>query len=157
MAHFARLDANNIVTDVIVIGDSDSGGGTLATESVGISFCKNHVGDSSSVWKQTSYNRNFRGKFAGIGLTYMSNVATLGVASTDIFISQKPFASCTVGVNTAMWYAPIPRPELTDAEKDANLYYKWNETAYQADSGSPKTVGWETCTYADGPTPDGGS
>ena len=85
MAHFAKL-SNNLVEEVIVVSDSDSGGGTLDTEAVGISFCQNHIGDNSSVWKQTSYNRNFRGNYAGIGNTYMTNVATLGVGSTDIFI-----------------------------------------------------------------------
>ena len=54
MAHFAQLDAIGVVKQVIVVADSDTGGGTLDTESVGISFCQNHVGDNSSVWKQTS-------------------------------------------------------------------------------------------------------
>ena len=61
MAHFAKLDANNVVEQVIVVADSDSGGGTLATESVGISFCKSLYGDDTN-WKQTSYNDNFRGR-----------------------------------------------------------------------------------------------
>ena len=104
MAHFAQLDATGVVKQVIVVADSDTGGGTLDTESVGISFCQNHVGDNSSVWKQTSYNRNFRGNCGGIGFTYMTNVATMGVGSTDIFISQKENASWAIGVNTAQWY-----------------------------------------------------
>ena len=55
-----------------------------------------------------------RGNYAGIGFTYMSNVATLGVGSTDIFISQQPHASWTVGVNTAQWYSPLgDAPALT--------------------------------------------
>ena len=37
-----------------------------------------------------------RGNYAGIGYTYMSNVATLGVGSTDIFINQQPYASWTL-------------------------------------------------------------
>jgi len=90
MAHFAQLDATGVVKQVIVVADSDTGGGTLDTESVGISFCQNHVGDNSSVWKQTSYNRNFRGNYAGIGMTYMSGVRTLGVASTDVFLNNQP-------------------------------------------------------------------
>ena len=46
--------------------------------------------------KQTSYNANMRGCYAGLGMTYMENVATLGVASTDIFIGQQPYPSLTI-------------------------------------------------------------
>ena len=66
----------------------------------------------------------------------MSNVATLGVGSTDIFISPQPYASWTVGVGTATWYPPAnpgDAPALTDAEVAANKYYVWNESNYQAD------------------------
>ena len=57
-------------------------------------------------WKQTSYNGNMRGNYQVL-YTYMSNVATMGVGSTDIFIAQQPYASWTVGVNTAQWYSPL--------------------------------------------------
>ena len=66
----------------------------------------------------------------------MSNVATLGVGSTDIFISQQPYASWTVGVGTATWYPPAnpgEAPALTDDEQAANKYYVWNESNYQSD------------------------
>ena len=133
MSHFAKLDSNNIVETVIVVSDSDSGGGTLATESVGITFCKNHVNDDSSIWKQTSYNKNFRGNYAGIGMTYMSNVATMGVGSTDIFVHQQPYPSWSIGVGTANWYPPanpgLP-PALTSDEIAARKYYTWNESNY---------------------------
>ena len=143
MAHFAKLDANNVVEQVIVVADSDSGGGTLATESVGISFCKSLYGDDTN-WKQTSYNDNFRGRYAGIGFTYMTNVQTLGVASTDIFIepkSEQP-ASWGIGKTTAHWIAPLPKPSISDEEEQLGKYYEWYEAAHQADSATPKTVGW---------------
>ena len=136
MAHFAKLDANNIVETVIVVADSDSGGGSIDTEPTGRNFCRNHVGDMSTNWKQTSYNANFRGNYAGIGYTYMENVRTLGVASTDIFINQQPYASWSVGVNTAQWYPPTnpgDAPALSTSDKDAGKYYVWNETNYNAD------------------------
>ena len=135
MAHFAKLDATGVVKQVVVVADSDTGGGTVDTESVGISFCQNHVGDNSSVWKQTSYNRNFRGNYAGIGFTYMTNVATLGVGSTDIFIQTQPHASWSIGVGTAAWYPPTnpgDAPALTNAEIAAGKYYVWNESNYQS-------------------------
>ena len=145
MAHFARLNSNNIVETVIVVTDSDSGGGTLATESVGITFCKNHVNDDSSIWKQTSYNKNFRGNYAGIGMTYMSNVATMGVGSTDIFVHQQPYPSWSIGINTARWYPPDNPghpPALSSSEIAASKSYRWNEGNYQAD---PSTA-WELTT-----------
>ena len=52
MAHFAWLDGNNVATQVIVVGDSDSGGGSLATEDVGIAFCRSLYGQDTN-WKQT--------------------------------------------------------------------------------------------------------
>ena len=136
MAHFAQLDGDNIVTQVIVVSNDDtSDSGGVETESIGVAFCQKLLGASTN-WKQTSYNGNMRGNYAGIGYTYMSNVATLGVGSTDIFISPKPYASWTVGVGTATWYPPAnpgDAPALTDAEKAANKYYVWNESNYQAD------------------------
>ena len=142
MAHFAQLDENNVVTQVIVVSNDDtSDSNGTETESIGVAFCQKLLGADTN-WKQTSYNGNMRGNYAGIGMTYMENVATLGVASTDIFISQQPYASWTVGVNTAAWYSPIPEPALTDEQIAAMSYYKWNETAYQADN----TVGWELKT-----------
>ena len=136
MAHFAQLDGDNIVTQVIVVSNDDtSDSGGVETESIGVAFCQKLLGASTN-WKQTSYNGNMRGNYAGIGYTYMSNVATLGVGSTDIFISPKPYASWTVGVGTATWYPPAnpgDAPALTDAEKAANKYYVWNESNYAAD------------------------
>ena len=135
MAHFAKLDANNIVTQVIVVGDdetTDSGG--TETESIGVAFCQKLFGGGTT-WKQTSYNNNMRGNYAGIGYTYMTGVATLGVGSTDVFIPQQPHASWTVGVGTAAWYPPTPpgnAPDLTNAERDAGKLYVWNESNYQS-------------------------
>tara|TARA_R100000008_G_scaffold66452_1_gene43508 strand:- start:164 stop:595 length:432 start_codon:yes stop_codon:yes gene_type:complete len=139
MAHFAKLNANNIVESVMVISDSNSGGGTVGSEATGIAFCRNHVGDNSTNWKLTSYNRDFRGNYAGIGMTYMTGVRTLGVASTDVFMPQKPYPSWSVGINTAEWYSPKgPHPALTISEMAEGKYYRWDEAAYQADNN----VGW---------------
>ena len=144
MAHFAQLDENNVVTQVIVVSNDDtSDSNGIETESIGVAFCQKLLGADTN-WKQTSYNGNMRGNYAGIGYTYMSNVATLGVGSTDIFIAQQPYASWTVGVNTATWYSPIPQPALTDDQRAAGSYYTWDESAYQADN----TVGWALTTPA---------
>ncbi len=135
MAHFAKLDSNNIVERVIVVNNGDSGGGDLDTEATGIAFCKSLLGSDTN-WKQTSYNLNFRGNFAGIGYTYMSNVATLGVGSTDIFIPQQPFSSWSIGVGTAQWYPPSnpgDAPGLTTSQIETGQFYEWSETNYKSD------------------------
>ena len=142
MAHFAKLDANNVVTQVIVVANEDTADlSDVETESIGVSFCQKLVG-AGTIWKQTSYNANFRGNYAGIGFTYMTGVRTLGVASTDIFISQQPYASWVIGITTATWYPPAtpgPAPALTTSEIDAGKNYVWREDLYQTD---PATA-WE--------------
>ena len=106
MAHFAQLDDNNVVTQVIVVSNDDtSDSNGVETESIGVAFCQKLLGADTN-WKQTSYNGNMRGNYAGIGYTYMSNVATLGVGSTDIFISQQPYASWTISTTAAQWVPP---------------------------------------------------
>ena len=146
MAHFAQLDSNNVVTQVIVVSNDDtSDSNGTETESIGVAFCQKLLGADTN-WKQTSYNGNLRGNYAGIGYTYMENVATLGVGSTDIFISQQPYASWTISTSAAQWQAPITQPTLTDDQIAAGSYYEWDESAYQADTSDPKTAGWTLTT-----------
>ena len=69
MAHFAQLDENNIVTQVIVVSNDDikdSEGNE--SELTGIAFCKSLLGPTT-IWKQTSYNNSIRKNYAGIGFT----------------------------------------------------------------------------------------
>tara|TARA_A100000164_G_scaffold230963_1_gene204904 strand:+ start:554 stop:994 length:441 start_codon:yes stop_codon:yes gene_type:complete len=143
MAHFAQIDDKNIVTKVIVLSNDDiSDNNGNETESIGVAVCQKLIGADTN-WKKTSYNGKMRGNYAGIGMTYMSGVRTLGVASTDIFIGQQPYPSWSIGVGTANWYAPVAGPpDLTDSELSAGKYYIWDEDAYNADTNSPKTVGW---------------
>ena len=137
MAHFAKLDANNIVTQVIVVDNDeikDSNGNE--TEAIGVAFCQKLLGADTN-WKQTSYTAiggtGFRGNYAGIGMTYMTTVQTMGVGSTDIFIIQQPYPSWSIGVGTAYWYPPAnpgPAPALTSDEISARKFYAWNESNY---------------------------
>ena len=145
MAHFAQLDENNVVTQVIVVSNDDtSDSNGTETESIGVAFCQKLLGADTN-WKQTSYNGNMRGNYAGIGYTYMTNVATLGVGSTDIFIGQQPHASWGISTTAAEWVSPLgAAPGLTTSQVAAGSYYEWNESAYQADN----TVGWALTTPA---------
>jgi hypothetical protein len=81
MAHFAQLDSNNVVTQIIVVGNDQLKGTvttevdgflvsqTVESEAKGVEFCKTLYG-ADTTWKQTSYNGGFRGKYAGIGDTF---------------------------------------------------------------------------------------
>ena len=120
--YFAELNINNEVTNVIVLKEGD-------TVNVGLG--------AGSQWVET-FEGGKRGNYAGIGMTYAQNVATMGVASTDVFVIPKPYASWSVGVNTATWYAPISKPALTADQEAAHIVYYWDESAYQADN----TKGW---------------
>ena len=72
MAHFAKIE-NDVVTQVIVVDDKDCNGGDFPdSESAGNAFV-NSIG-LTGTWKQTSYNGNFRGKYAGIGDKYDSEL-----------------------------------------------------------------------------------
>ena len=71
MAYFAKLE-NNIVVQVISVSNDVCGEPTLTfpeTESAGRAFIANTL-KFDGVWKQTSFNNNFRGTYAGIGYTY---------------------------------------------------------------------------------------
>ena len=68
MAHFAKVE-NGVVREVIVVGNENCGGGDFpASEAAGQAFIAS-IG-LAGLWKQTSYNGNFRGTYAGIGYIY---------------------------------------------------------------------------------------
>ena len=69
MAHFAQVDEYQIVRNVIVVNNSDCGGGDFPdSEPIGQAFIAS-IGIEGE-WLQTSYNNNFRGQYAGQGMTY---------------------------------------------------------------------------------------
>lgn len=70
MAHFAKLNSDNIVEQVIVINNEVIENKPFPqSEPIGVAFCKSIYGQDTE-WKQTSYNSKFRGRFAGPGLKY---------------------------------------------------------------------------------------
>jgi hypothetical protein len=103
MAHYAFLDENNIVTEVIT--------GIDETELIEELDPETWYGNfRSQTCKRTSYNGNIRKNYAGIGYTYD--------AERDAFIAPKPFNSWNLNEDTCSWEAPTPRPEGS---------YVWNE------------------------------
>jgi hypothetical protein len=114
MSHFAKIDANNIVTQVLVIEQDLINTGNLG---------------NPNTWIQTSYNTYgnvhygqdgnpdggiaLRGNYAGKGYTYDQ--------ANDVFYTPKPFPSWTLSSNTWLWISPVEYPN------DGNNY-QWNET-----------------------------
>jgi hypothetical protein len=111
MAHFAQLDENNLVTQVIVVANDELLLDGVENETKGIAFCKSLLGDDTR-WVQTSYNSTIRKNYAGIGYTY-DPVA-------DHFFAPQPYPSWTLDAD-AKWQAPTPIPV------EEGKYYTWDE------------------------------
>jgi len=111
MATFAKLGLNNKVIEVLSVHNNellDSNG--VEQEVNGIDFLTKLT--AYPVWKQTSYNNNFRKNHAGIGYTYDED--------RDAFIPPKPYASWILNEITCQWEAPTAYPN--DGKR-----YTWNE------------------------------
>lgn len=114
MAHFAKINLNNIVTEVVSVNNSIILENGIEIEQKGVDLLRTLYNDPNAVWKQTSYNANFRGKYASLGDTYDSE--------KNAFIPLKPFAnpSFVWDEQKYMWVPPTPHP--TDGPS-----YDWNE------------------------------
>ena len=116
MAHFAKLDENNVVTEVHVVANRDtSDANGVEKEYIGQAFLENLFGGT---WKQTSYNGNIRKNYAGIGYTYNADI--------DAFVPPKPFASWLLNETTAQWEAPVAMPEDAGTGEPPKMY-SWDE------------------------------
>jgi len=135
MAHFAELktkvdptghtsDTHQVVERVVVVGN-DCVPSDMHQD--GETWCINFF--KGGIWKQTSYNHNFRKQYAGIGMIYDP--------VKDKFLAQQPHASWSLDASDD-WQAPITYPTVTE-EGDVRYFISWNETKYNADN----TTGWE--------------
>jgi hypothetical protein len=112
MAHFAKLNSDNIVIHVSFVDNwncVDSNGNEL--EEIGIAYLKSVHGDDTN-WKQTSFSSSIRKNYAGIGSTYDPQ--------KDAFIAPQPYNSWTLNETTCKWEAPTPKP-------DDGKFYRWDE------------------------------
>ena len=109
MAHFAQLDSNNMVTQVIVVDNKDTADANgIEKEHIGAAFCERLLGGR---WVQTSYNGKIRKNYAGIGYTYDEQ--------RDAFIPPKPYPSWVLDTDLN-WKPPVAMP--TDDQR-----YIWDE------------------------------
>jgi hypothetical protein len=113
MAHFAQIDENNIVIN-IVVGDNDHPNGDEGYQDL--------VDNLGGVWIKTSYNTHANTHILG-GTPLRKNYAVIGGTydqERDAFIWPKPFASWTLNEETCTWVAPVERP-------NDDRVYIWNE------------------------------
>ena len=123
MAHFSKIDSNNIVVQVDVVDNE-----IAVSEQAGVNFLRNLYG-TNDVWIQTSYNTNggehmlggtpLRKNYGGVGFTYDE--------TKDAFIPPKPYPSWNLNETTCLWEAPVPKP-------DAETPYQWNEETLSWDA-----------------------
>lgn len=111
MAHFAKLDENNVVLEVHCVHNNELLVNGVESEAQGIAFLVMWSG-GYPFWKQTSYNGTLRKNYAGVGYSYDPQ--------RDAFISPQPYASWTLDESTCQWIAPVPYP--TDSNR-----YAWDE------------------------------
>ena len=135
MAHFAELktkvdptgftsDTHQVVERVVVVGN-DCVPSDMHQD--GETWCINFF--KGGIWKQTSYNHNFRKQYAGIGMVYDPVKNKL--------LNPQPYASWSLDDNDD-WQAPITYPTVTE-DGDVLYLISWNDTKYNADN----TKGWE--------------
>lgn len=115
MAHFAELDENGVVTQVVVVHNNELLVDGVESEAKGIDFLESLYGHRR--WKQTSYNASGnpakRFNYAGIGFVYSE--------ARNGFIPPLPFPSWTLG-DDCLWHPPVPMP--TEGGP-----YRWDEDA----------------------------
>jgi len=152
MAHFAKLeskidptgftsDTHLVVVRVHVVGNDNPANGTTIGENDmhvdGETFCQEFYKRpplfESGIWKQTSYNHNFRKQYAGRNMVYDP--------VKDKFLLPQPHASWSLDASDD-WQAPITDPTVIDDGADPSVWFYiilWNETKYNSDN----TTGWE--------------
>ena len=143
MGHWARIDENNIVQEVLVIKEAELDTGNWGDKANWIKTSYNTHNGKHYVAKEhqnfadesPDQSKALRYRYAGVGDVYD--------ATNDVFYQQQPFASWVLNKTTWEWEAPITCPKLTKDDEKNNAYYVWDENAYQADN----THGWIKQTY----------
>lgn len=122
MAHFAEIDSNNKVLRVVVVDNQDveNNGGDQSTTAENFVASLIPFSENGVRWIQTSYNNNFRGRYAGAGNLYSPE--------QDKFYSGQPFPSWTLNNTTLKWEPPTEPPlTYTQLGEPFPDKYLWNE------------------------------
>ena len=110
MAHFAEINEEGTVQRVLVLSNTVTYQDGEEVEELGVAYLQNMFPDTD--WVQTSYNDNFRKRYAGKGMKYD--------VERDSFIPPQPFPSWLLNEESLSWEAPFPMP-------DDDELYKWDE------------------------------
>jgi hypothetical protein len=110
MAHFAEIDSEGTVQRVLVLSNDRITQDGEEVEELGTAYLQKMFPDTD--WVQTSYNNNFRKRYAGKGMKYD--------VERDAFIPPQPFPSWLLNEESLSWEAPFPMP-------DDDKIYKWDE------------------------------
>ena len=119
MATFAQINGSNIVTNVIVVADSDA-----ANEAAGITFCKALLGADTN-WVQ-AFDDGTRFRYPAIGMVYDS--------TNNVFYEQQPYPSWTLNTSTWVYDPPVAKPDDdgpdgVEAELTEFVTYDWEEAS----------------------------
>lgn len=119
MAHFAGINEEGIVQRVRVISNDILIQNGEEVEELGVAYLKNRHPNTD--WVQTSYNDNFRKRYAGRGMKYD--------AERDAFIHpDPPFPSWTLSEESLSWEPPIPMPKQeVELGDEGFIHYMWDE------------------------------
>ena len=132
MAHFAQLDENNIVTQVIVVADSDA-----PNEAAGIAFCQNLLGADTN-WVETEEDASICFRYASIGMKYDS--------TNNVFYAQTPYPSWTLNPATLGYQGdtPVAQPDdagVDDIDNPTKLVtYDWDEDELEWNNKTTHTI-----------------
>jgi hypothetical protein len=145
MAHFAELDQNNKVLQVVVVSneDVDANGGDESAEAETFVATIVPFLPFGGAWKQTSYSGSFRKQYAGVGYFYNP--------SLDMFVVAQPYSSWSLDSN-GDWLAPVTVPNVTEISgltvfpswDEPNLQWlgsTWSDNIYQ--SGTETKYTWD--------------
>jgi hypothetical protein len=131
MAHYAYLDENNFVVDVITGKEEGEDG---------VDWEVWYGNFRGLTCKRTSYN-TYEGVHLKGGTPFRKNFAAIGDTydeTRDAFIPRKEYASWTLDESTCIWKAPVDYPTADGGV----VLHVWDEDVYQADTSDPKTKGW---------------
>jgi hypothetical protein len=120
MAHFAKLDENNVVLNVHVVNNEVLLVDGVESEQAGIDFLTDLHGHPN--WKQTSYTGSFRKNYAGVGHIYSPTL--------DAFHVPQPYVSWSLNPETCLWEAPVAHPTTG--------MYTWDEYSLSWVAATPE-------------------
>lgn len=122
MANFAKLDENNVVTDVFYFDNSIFGDTDVEDEQVAINVLKSICGEDT-IWVQTSASGRIRQRYAGVGMIYLPGL--------DVFTDPKSSDTPSWILNEEFfWVPPIPYPCVYNHE-DPSTFFDWDEAKQQ--------------------------